>query len=104
VDFGRGEPHIGADGRRKTSWVFRIVLSHSRKEYSESVAHQTIDEFLRCLENAFAHFGGLPVPQHNYRYAYQFVRWNGYLCDKGAGDISCYESTGSFHDCSIPRP
>jgi hypothetical protein len=34
VDFGRGAP-IVADGRRSGSWVFRIVLSHSRKGYSE---------------------------------------------------------------------
>ena len=59
VDFGKGAPILGADGRRKTSWVFRIVLSHSRKGYSEAIFHQTTDEFLRCLENAFAHFGGL---------------------------------------------
>lgn len=59
VDFGKGAPIVGADGKRKTSWVFRIVLSHSRKSYSEAVLHQGTDEFLRCLENAFAHFGGV---------------------------------------------
>jgi len=58
VDFGKGASILGADGRRKTSWVFRIVLSHSRKGYSEAVLRQGTDEFLRCLENAFAHFGG----------------------------------------------
>jgi transposase len=40
--------------------VFRIVLSHSRKAYSEAVDRQTTDNFIRCLENAFAHFGGVP--------------------------------------------
>jgi transposase len=60
VDFGRGAPIVGPDGKRKTSWVFRIVLSYSRKGYSEAVAQQTTDGFLRCLENAFAHFGGAP--------------------------------------------
>jgi transposase len=60
VDFGRGAPIRGADGKRRGSWVFRIVLSHSRKGYSEVVSRQTTDEFLRCLENAFAHFGGVP--------------------------------------------
>jgi transposase len=59
VDFGRGAPIIGPDGKRKNTWVFRIVLSHSRKGYSEAVYRQTTDDFLRCLENAFAHFGGL---------------------------------------------
>jgi transposase len=60
VDFGRGAPIVGADGRRKSTWVFRIVLSHSRKGYAEAVYRQTTDDFLRCLENAFAHFGGVP--------------------------------------------
>ena len=60
VDFGRGAPIVGPDGKRKTTWVFRIVLSHSRKGYSEAVHRQTTDDFLRSLENAFAHFNGLP--------------------------------------------
>jgi transposase len=60
VDFGRGAPVVGADGKRRGTWVFRIVLSHSRKGYSEAVYHQTTDEFLRCLENAFAYLGGVP--------------------------------------------
>jgi transposase len=63
VDFGKGAWIVEADGkgktRRRRSWVFRIVLSHSRKGYSEAVLRQTTDEFLRCLENAFAHFGGV---------------------------------------------
>jgi len=60
VDFGRGAPIVTAEGKRRGSWVFRIVLSHSRKGYSEAVSRQTTDEFLRCIENAFAHFGGMP--------------------------------------------
>jgi hypothetical protein len=36
------------------------VLSHSRKGYSEVVYRQTTDDFLRCLEGAFRHFGGVP--------------------------------------------
>lgn len=60
VDFGRGAPIVTADGKRKTTWVFRIVLSHSRKGYAEAVHRQTTDDFLRCLENAFADFGGVP--------------------------------------------
>jgi hypothetical protein len=58
VDFGKGASLLGPGGQRNSSWVFRIVLSHSRKGYSEAVARQGTDEFLRCLENAFAHFGG----------------------------------------------
>ena len=60
VDFGRGAAVLTTEGKRKSTWVFRIVLSHSRKGYSEAVYRQSTDDFLRCLENAFAHFGGVP--------------------------------------------
>lgn len=46
--------------RRRKTHVLRIVLSHSRKGYSEAVYRQTTDDFIRCLENAFHHFGGVP--------------------------------------------
>lgn len=36
------------------------MLSHSRKAYSEVVLRQTTDNFIRCLENAFWHFGDVP--------------------------------------------
>jgi transposase len=58
VDFGRGAPVVDANGKRRGTWVFRIVLSHSRKGYSEAVFHQTTDAFLQCLENALLYFGG----------------------------------------------
>jgi transposase len=60
VDFGTGARVVGPDGKRRKTHVFRIVLSHSRKAYSEVVYRQTTDDFLRCLENAFRHFGGAP--------------------------------------------
>ena len=63
VDFGTGAPVVQVDGtreRRRRTHVLRIVLSHSRKAYSEAVYRQTTDDFLRCLENAFWHFGGVP--------------------------------------------
>ena len=60
VDFGTGTPVITPDGNRRRTHVFRIVLSHSRKAYSEAVYRQTTDEFLRCIESAFRHFGGAP--------------------------------------------
>ncbi len=59
VDFGSGIPITTAEGRRRTH-VFRIILSHSRKGYSEAVYRQTTDTFLTCLENAFHYFGGVP--------------------------------------------
>jgi len=37
VDFGKGAPIIGADGQRKTSWVFRIVLTLQRNHGSTPV-------------------------------------------------------------------
>ena len=60
VDFGAGAPVITSDGKRRKTNVFRIVLSHSRKAYSEATFTQTTEDFFRCLENAFAHFGGVP--------------------------------------------
>lgn len=60
VDFGTGAPVIGADGKRRKTHVFRIVLSHSRKGYSEVTFRQTTDDFLGALENALRHFGGVP--------------------------------------------
>ncbi|MBC7854960.1 MAG: IS21 family transposase [Pirellulaceae bacterium] len=60
VDFGSGAPVVGPDGKRRKTNVFRIVLSHSRKGYSEATFTQTTEDFFRCLENAFHHFGGVP--------------------------------------------
>jgi transposase/transposase-like protein len=60
VDFGTGIPILQPDGKRRRTHVFRIVLSHSRKGYSEAVYRQTTDAFIACLENAFWHFGGVP--------------------------------------------
>jgi hypothetical protein len=51
---------VAPDGKRRKTNVFRIVLSHSRKAYSEATFAQTTEDFFRCLENAFAHFGGVP--------------------------------------------
>jgi transposase len=59
VDFGVGAPLRSSDGQRRRTWVFRIVLSHSRKGYSEAVLRQDTETFVRCLENAFRHFGGV---------------------------------------------
>lgn len=60
VDFGTGAWIELPDGQRRRSHVFRIVLSHSRKGYSEAVYRQTTEDFIRSLENAFWHFGGVP--------------------------------------------
>jgi transposase len=60
VDFGSGAPILQPDGKSRRPHVFRVVLSFSRKAYSEVVYRQTTENFLRCLENAFWHFGGIP--------------------------------------------
>jgi len=41
IDFGKGAPIIDEDGRRRRTHVLRVVLSHSRKAYSEVVYQQT---------------------------------------------------------------
>lgn len=58
VDFGQGA-WIEADGKRRRPHLFRAVLSHSRKGYSEVVLRQDTETFVRCCENAFRHFGGV---------------------------------------------
>jgi transposase len=59
IDFGAGAPVVSIDGKRKHPYVFRIVLSFSRKGYSEAIYHQSTDDFIRCMENAFWYFGGV---------------------------------------------
>lgn len=60
VDFGMGAPVIALAGRRRKTHVIRVILSHSRRGYSEAVFTQSTDDFIQCLENAFEHFGGVP--------------------------------------------
>jgi len=59
VDFGLGPLLVGADGKKRRAWVFRLVLSYSRKAHSEAVLRQDTESFLRCIENAFRDFGGV---------------------------------------------
>jgi hypothetical protein len=44
---------VGEDGKRRRPWLFRIVLSCSRKAYSEVVWRQTTGNFIAAIENAF---------------------------------------------------
>lgn len=60
IDFGTGAPVIGPDGKKRRPWMLRVILSHSRKGYSEVVWRQTTDNFIAAIENAFHHFGGVP--------------------------------------------
>ena len=60
VDFGKGAPVKRPGGKRRRPHVLRVVLSCSRKAYSESIWRQTTDAFLGALENSFWYFGGVP--------------------------------------------
>ena len=60
VDFGSGAMIVDSAGQQRRPWIFRIVLSHSRKAYSEAVWRQTTESFIQCLENAFHYLGGAP--------------------------------------------
>ena len=60
VDFGPGVPLDYPGGKLRRTHAFRIVLSHSRKAYSEICLRQTTDDVIRCLENAFWSWGGVP--------------------------------------------
>ena len=61
VDFGSGPRIPTGDGHWRKTWFFRIVLCHSRKGYTEAVHSQDTETFIRCLENAFRYFGGVPA-------------------------------------------
>lgn len=60
VDFGTGAKIRDPSGTFRRTHVFRCVLSHSRKGYTESVFKQNTESFIRALENAFWAFGGVP--------------------------------------------
>jgi len=59
VDFGSGA-WIVQGGQKRRTHVLRVILSHSRKGYSEAVLKQTTENFIRVLENAFHALGGVP--------------------------------------------
>lgn len=61
IDFGQGAPTTKPGCKRKVRpHLLRVVLSFSRKAYCEVVWRQTAEDFIRALENAFWHFGGVP--------------------------------------------
>ena len=62
VDFCLGAPLSKARvARRAAAGCCGRCLSYSRKGYSEAVMRQDTESFLRCLENALRHFGGVPL-------------------------------------------
>ncbi|MEX0776842.1 MAG: IS21 family transposase [Phycisphaeraceae bacterium] len=77
VDFGRGASIVAADGRKRRPHVLRVILSHSRKGYSQAVERQTTENFIRALEDALHHFGGVPqtLVLDNLKAAVQKADW-----------------------------
>lgn len=61
VDFGLARTLRRADGKLGYTNVLRVTLSFSRKAYTETVPYQNTECFIRALENAFRHFGGVPA-------------------------------------------
>jgi transposase len=76
VDFGQGA-WVVEDGQRRRPHVLRVVLSHSRKGYTEVFWRQTTENFVRGLENALRHFGGVvrTLVIDNLRAAVKQVDW-----------------------------
>jgi transposase len=76
VDFGQGA-WVVEDGRRRRPHVLRVVLSCSRKGYTEVFWRQTTENFIRGLENALRHFGGVVAVLviDNLRAAVKKVDW-----------------------------
>lgn len=60
VDYGTLYLPIGENGGKRKVHLLLVTLSHSRKSYVEAVLTQSTESFLRSLENAFRHFGGVP--------------------------------------------
>jgi hypothetical protein len=59
VDFG--EMFILKDGKKlRKAHILRMTLSYSRKSYSEAVKSQSLENFIRAIENGFRYFGGVP--------------------------------------------
>lgn len=59
VDYGQGAWVIEEDGTRYRPHLLRLILSASRKGYTEAFRRQTTESFIRGLENGFRAFGGV---------------------------------------------
>ena len=60
VDYGQGA-WVVEDGKRRRPHILRVILSFSRKGYTEAFWAQTTENYIRGLENSFRHFGGVPA-------------------------------------------
>lgn len=104
VDFGKGY-YLEEDGKRRMVNLLRVVLSHSRKGYTEAVLRQTSEAFIRCLENAFRFFGGVvhSLVIDNLRAAVKKADWyEPELCPKVASFARHYGTT--ILPCQVRTP
>jgi len=88
VDFCQGAPILEKEtGRRWRPHILRVTLSFSRKGYSEAIPRQTTEAFIRCLENAFRSFGGVPASLRidNLKAAVKNADWFDRRCPFGNG-------------------
>jgi transposase len=60
IDYGQGARCMDHNGKFRKTYLFRLVLSHSRKGYTEAVTRLTTESLIRSLENAFRALGGVP--------------------------------------------
>jgi len=61
VDFFSGPPALDVStGKYRRTHLFVMTLSCSRHSYEEAVFMQKTEPFIRCHENAFKEFGGVP--------------------------------------------
>ncbi|MDP4114105.1 MAG: IS21 family transposase [Bacillota bacterium] len=60
VDFAKSPCRVLVNGKYRHIWFFKMTLSHSRHSYEELVLRQDTETFIRCHENAFKSFNGIP--------------------------------------------
>ncbi len=77
IDYGQGARCRDHTGKLRKTYLFRLVLSHSRKGYTEAVTRLTTESLIRSLENAFRTLGGIPqiVVFDNARSAVKQADW-----------------------------
>lgn len=61
IDYGTVYLLEGKNGKLRKVHLLLLTLSHSRKAYAEAMLGEKTEGFLRGLENAFSHFGGVPL-------------------------------------------
>jgi len=78
LDFGKGCAVLGPDGRKRWPWIARIVLSCSRRAYSEAIWRLDTASVLGATERAFIHFGGSPAKLvlDNFKAAIAHAEWS----------------------------